>query len=116
MKYLVLIRVDEKLAAKRTAADGEAVMRETLAWVEETQARGARIIGDRVQPVEKARIVRERGGRLSVTDGPFAEVKEQIGGFDILECGSMKEAEEIASRHPARKFGAIEVREVWPLQ
>ena len=58
-------------------------------------------------------MVRVRGGKPFVTDGPFAETKELIAGFDVLECSSLEEAVDIASRHPVAAFGAIDVREFW---
>jgi hypothetical protein len=72
------------------------------------------IQGDRLRPVEDAKTVRMRGGELLVTDGPFAESKEKIVGFDIIDCDSHDEAIEIASRHPMARRGRIEVRALWP--
>jgi hypothetical protein len=81
------------------------------AWLAETHRRGIRLEGDRLCPVTDATTVRE-GGRL-VTDGPFAETKEQIGGYDLLECADLAEAIEVAGKHPVAAFGAIELRPVW---
>jgi hypothetical protein len=83
------------------------------AWLHDVDSRGKRVTGDRLQSVEDARTVRVRGGRKIVTDGPFAEAKEVILGFDILECGSMDEAVEIAAKHPMARAGRIEVRAFW---
>lgn len=74
-----------------------------------------RIIGDRLRPVTAAKTVRMRGGRRMITDGPFAETKETILGFDILECASMDEAIEIAAKHPMARAGRIELRPFWPI-
>ena len=71
------------------------------------------MFGNQLRPQEEAQVVRLRGGKPFVTDGPFAETKEQIAGFDVLECDSLEEAVEIASRHPVAEFGAIDVREFW---
>ena len=61
----------------------------------------------------RAKSVRVRDGKKLITDGPFAETKEVVGGFDILECGSLDEALEIASRHPVAEIGTIEIRPFW---
>lgn len=84
------------------------------AWVEETNRTGKRVLGERLKPVGEAKTVRVRGGRTLVTDGPFAESKEVILGFDILECASMEEAIEVAARHPMARAGRLEVRAFWP--
>ncbi|RYD93855.1 MAG: hypothetical protein EOP61_22780 [Sphingomonadales bacterium] len=74
-----------------------------------------RLIGDRLRPPADAKTVRMRGGRRMVTDGPFAETKETILGFDILDCASMDEAIEIAAKHPMARAGRIELRPFWPI-
>ena len=86
---------------------------EIEAWLHDVESRGQRIDGDRLRPVGDARTVRMRGGRKMVTDGPFAEAKEVILGFDILECVSIDEAVEIAAKHPMARAGRIEVRAFW---
>ena len=85
-------------------------------WVADVEARGLRVIGERLRPVEDATLVRVRGGELLVTDGPFAETKEWIAGYDILECADLDEAIEVASTHPMAKFGRIELRPAWPME
>ena len=89
---------------------------EIEAWLDDVDGRGKRIIGDRLRPVGDAKTVRVRGGRKMVVDGPFAESKEVILGFDVLECESMYEAVEIAARHPMARAGRIEVRAFWPFE
>lgn len=84
-------------------------------WVEETDESGVNVGGDRLEPVEKARTVRRRNGSVHVTDGPFAETREVIAGFDLLECRDMDHAVEVAARHPMATRGIIEVRALWPL-
>ena len=69
--------------------------------------------GDQLAPPRRARTVRVRDGRKLVTDGPFVETKEAVGGFDILECDSLDEAVEIAAAHPLAQMGTIEVRPLW---
>lgn len=84
-------------------------------WVTDLDGRGVRLHGDRLRPAEDAATVRVRGGKRLVTDGPFAESKEMIAGYDIIECSSRDEAIEIAAGHPMARFGRVEVREFWPL-
>ena len=89
---------------------------EVEAWVEDLEQRGKRRTGDRLRPVTEAKTVRVRGGRRQVSDGPFAESKEVILGFDILECDSIAAAVDIAARHPMARAGWIEVRAFWPFE
>jgi hypothetical protein len=119
MKYLMLICWD----AERMDAQSEPVHtepeptdtadKEFFRWLEDLQARGIWVAGDQLAPPRMARSVRVRGGKTLVTDGPFAETKEAVGGFDLLECGSLEEAVEIAAGHPAAQTGTIEVRPLW---
>lgn len=85
-------------------------------WVAETRARGVSEFGERLRPGEDATTVRVREGRVLVTEGPFTEAKEWVGGFDIIDCRDLDEAIEIAAKHPAARFGTAEVRPfmVWP--
>jgi hypothetical protein len=80
--------------------------------VAETDGSGERLLGERL-PAETAKVVRRRGERLLVTDGPFAESKEQIAGFDVIEAESLERALEIASRHPMARGGLVEVRQFY---
>jgi hypothetical protein len=83
------------------------------AWVDEMEGRGVRRFGSRLRPVSTATTVRVRDGEVLVSDGPFAETKEQVGGFDLLECKDLDEAIEVASKHPAATFGTMELRPLW---
>jgi hypothetical protein len=83
-------------------------------WVAETNGRGVRLYGSQLEPPGSARTVRVRDKHAIVTDGPFAETKEQIAGFDVLECADLDEAIEVASRHPMARLGVLEVRPFWP--
>src|SRR5262245_46844978 len=83
------------------------------AWVAEMRRRGAYRSGELLRPPEEAASVRVRDGQVLVSDGPYAETKEQVGGFTILECAGLEEAVELASTHPAARGGTIEVRPVW---
>lgn len=82
-------------------------------WVEEMDGRGVRLHGARLRPVSAATTVRVRGDEVLLSDGPFAETKEQVGGYDLIECADLDEAIEVASKHPVARFGTIEVRPIW---
>jgi hypothetical protein len=86
---------------------------EGFPWVDDLRERGIWLTGDQLAPPRRARSVRVRDGKTLVTDGPFAETKEAVGGFDLLECGSLEEAVEIAASHPLAEAGVIEVRPLW---
>ena len=79
-------------------------------WVEENDAAGRRLEGMALAPVDAATTVRVRDGRLLVSDGPFAETKEVIVGFDLLECKDLDEAIEVARAHPMARRGRLELR------
>ncbi|HME66566.1 MAG TPA: YciI family protein [Streptosporangiaceae bacterium] len=108
MTYLMLICVAEnvQLTSEETAAIGPA----TDAWVAEMDGQGVRREGAPLRPVREAAVVRIRDGEVLVSDGPFAETKEQIAGYDVVECSSLDEAIEVAAKHPVARFGAVEVR------
>ena len=84
-------------------------------WVTEMDGRGVRLTGNRLRPQTDSTTVRVRGGEVLLSDGPFAETKEQMYGFDLLECADLDEAIEVASKHPNARHGAMEIRPVWPL-
>ena len=86
------------------------------AWVADTDRKGVRVFGSELGPRENARTVRVRDQRTLVTDGPFAETKEQIAGFDLLDCADLDEAIGIASRHPMARGGILEVRPLWAFE
>jgi len=114
MKYLLLVCWDaEKMNAQTEPDPNEPREEKGFPWVDDLQARGIWLTGDQLAPPRRARTVRVRNGKTLVTDGPFAETKEVIGGFDLLECGSLDEAVEIAAAHPIAQMGTIEVRPLW---
>jgi hypothetical protein len=84
-------------------------------WVSEMDGRGVRLEGNRLRPQSDSTTVRVRGGDVLISDGPFAETKEQMYGFDLLECADLDEAIEVASKHPNARHGVMEIRPVWPL-
>ena len=107
MRYLMLVCGDPSAEPFDPTQDNVAE------WVSTNDRNGTRIIGHRLADIGTARTVRVRRGKLLVTDGPFAETKEWIAGFDLLECQSMDEAIQVASQHPMARFGRIEVRPLW---
>jgi hypothetical protein len=114
MKYLLLVCWEaDAMNAQEEPQPGEMTEEESFPWLDDVQARGIWVTGDQIAPPRRARSVRVRDGKTLVTDGPFAETKEAVGGFDIVECGSLDEAVEIAAGHPIAQFGTIEVRPFW---
>ncbi|MBT2420228.1 nuclear transport factor 2 family protein [Streptomyces sp. ISL-22] len=105
MKYMLLVCGDDTADASGMAP--------VEPWVEELGDRGVRLHGHRLARPAEAVTVRVRGGDVLRADGPFAETKEYVAGFDILECDSMAEAVEAAARHPVATIGAMEVRPFW---
>lgn len=107
MKYLQLICIENQTDTPEAAA----AMREHVEpWVEETVARGINIVGKPLDDPATAKTVRIRDGETLISDGPFADTKEFIGGLDILDCENLDEAIEVASKHPVSWFHAIELR------
>jgi hypothetical protein len=104
MRFLMFVIDDPDLAGTEDSS--------AVPWVEEVK--DLRLEGDRLRPVSDATTVWPKdGGGTFVSDGPFAETKEQICGYDILECADLEEAVEAAAKHPMAKLGAIELRPVW---
>lgn len=111
MKYLLMHAVDETV---EYGPEEQARLDSALtSWLEEAHRRDARRHGSRLRPVGDATSVRVRDGDVLVADGPFAETKEQIGGFDVIECAELDEAIDLASRHPCALIGTVEVRPFW---
>ncbi|RKS79485.1 hypothetical protein BZB76_0955 [Actinomadura pelletieri DSM 43383] len=111
MKYLMLICGDEN--AELTADELALLEEDTIDWVEKMDARNVRKLGARLRLTDTATTVRVRDGETILSDGPFTETKEQILGFDLIECADLEEALEIASKHPTAQRGSIEVRPLW---
>ena len=121
MKYLLLVcwdtdRMNAQAEPDRTALPTDDEDEEPFPWVDDLRAAGKWKIGDQLAPPKRARTVRRREGRTIVTDGPFAETKESVGGFDLIECDSFDEAVAIAASHPVAEGGTIEVRPLWGQQ
>ena len=114
MKFLMFVCWDTDDMNAQTEPDpAERREEESFPWLDELQAKGIWVTGDQLAPPRRARTVRVRDGKALVTDGPFVETKEAVGGFDIIECGSLEEAVEIAAAHPVAQMGTIEVRPLW---
>ncbi|WP_318783741.1 YciI family protein [Plantactinospora soyae] len=111
MKYLLMVCVDESIQS--SPEESAAEVKAATAWAQDTQARGVRVLGDRLRPTKEATTVRVRDGELLVSDGPFAETKEQLAGFDVIECASLDEAVQVASAHPGAQIGTVELRPFW---
>jgi len=111
VKYLMLVCVDESV--ELSPGEGARLGAAADAWVEEMARRGVRLTGQRLRPVSDATTVSVRGGEVLIADGPFAETKEQIAGYDVLDCADLDEAIEVAAKHPVATVGKIEVRPFW---
>ena len=112
MKYLCLIYDDERAMGTMPKAEMEAMMDEYFAFSEGVKKSGHYIGGNALQPTQTATTVRVRGGKVSTTDGPFAETKEQLGGYYLIEAKDLNDAILVASKIPSAKFGAVEVRPI----
>ena len=112
MRYMLMI-CDDESGQVGPPSEVEADPR-FRAWSEEMGRRfGVQRGGARLRPSSDATTVRVRDGEVLLSDGPFAESKEQMGGFDLIECANLDEAIEVASKHPVAEFGVIEVRPLW---
>jgi len=109
MKYMMFICHEPERLEEAVAL----VEKDGGAWLREMVGRGVRLEGNALRPPHESTTVRVSGGQTLLTDGPFAESKEAIAGFDIIDCADLDEAIEIASRHPCAPVGAIELRPFW---
>ena len=112
MKYLCLAYEEQHKLDELSEREWQALRQETLDYVESLRKSGRLILTHALQSATTASTVRIRDGNRSVTDGPFAETKEQIGGFFLIEAGDIREAIEIAARWPSARIGSIEVRPI----
>ena len=116
MRYLCLVYVEEKKVRALSRREYEALVADALAYEDELRRGGHYLASDALQPVESATTLRNRSGRVSITDGPFAETKEQLGGFILIEARDLNEALHLASEIPCGRIGSIEVRPVLELK
>ena len=115
MRYLLMIAVDETEAAGVTPDEAAASMAAYEEFMKKTADRGVLRGGERLRPSTDATTVRVRNGEVLTTDGPFAETKEQLGGYFVVECADLDEAIEVAAAIPGAAFGSIEVRPIWEM-
>lgn len=116
MKYLLMCCIEERKLTAMSTSECEALMDETSAYCDALQKSGHLIVAEPLGPVQTAMTVRVRNGKVSVTDGPFAETKEQIDGFFLINATDLNEATQVASRCPSVRFGSMEVRPVMARQ
>ena len=112
MKYLCLIYENEKNWETMPQSDAEAIMKEYFAFTEDIRKNGKYVAGEALQPTPTATTVRVRNGKISTTDGPFVETKEQLGGFYLIDAKDLNDAIQVAARIPSARLGSIEVRPV----
>ena len=112
MRYLILINDPESAWAKMAKSDTDAMMGQYFKYTEEMRAAKVLLAGEALQPVHTATTVRVRNGKTVNTDGPFAETKEQLGGFYLIDVPNLDEALKWAAKCPSATLGSIEVRPV----
>jgi hypothetical protein len=112
MKFICLVYNEERNLEALSEGELGAFMGECGAWVEDLRGGGHHVTSMGLQSVRTATTVRNRSGNVSVTDGPFAETKEQLGGFTVIDARDLNEALQLAARLPAARLGSVEVRPV----
>lgn len=115
MKYLLLIHADESTDEALSEAEMGEIVGEYVKIAEELEADGRLLASERLRPVSTATTLRERDGEFLVTDGPFAETKEQLGGFYLIDVEDLDAAIAVARRFPSVRYGSVEVRPVWEM-
>jgi hypothetical protein len=115
-KFVFLIYHDENTLEALPPGEMQALVDAALDYDDEIRESGHHIVSNALQPARTARTVRVRGGSVSATDGPFAETKEQLGGFFLVEAKDIDEAVAVAARFPPARLGVIEVRPVQELR
>jgi hypothetical protein len=116
MKYVCLVYQDEQRLETMSDEELEQCARDCFGFVNELEKSGNHVFSSGLQSARTATTLRRRNGALSVTDGPFAESKEVLGGFTIIEARDLNEAIQLASRFPAANFGTVEVRPAFDCQ
>ena len=112
MRYLCLIYENEKAWESKPQSELEAIMGEYFAFTENIRSNGKLVAGEALQPTQTATTVKVRNGKISTTDGPYAETKEQLGGFYLIDAKDLNDAIQVASKIPGARDGAVEVRPV----
>src|SRR5262245_22313207 len=116
MRYMCLVYFESKLLDDMSKNAKETLDRESMAYDAQLSKSGHFIAAEALDSVASAVTVRVRNGRIAATDGPFAETREQLGGFILVEARDLNEAIQVASKVPLAKLGSIEVRPVWILK
>ena len=111
MRYALLICTDET----DLSTQGEDLLPQYVSWTEEMGKRGVLQGGERLRPTSAATTVQVRNNQVLTSDGPFAETKEQLGGFFLVDCRDLDEAIEVASKIPGARHGTVEVRPIWEM-
>ncbi len=112
MKYLCLAYEEERKLNSLSRSEWDDLRNETLAYVGELRESGSLILAEALQSVRTASTVRVRDGKASITDGPFTETKETLGGFFLIEAADLDEAIRVAEKWPSARLGSIEVRPI----
>ena len=115
MRYVLMICTDETTGEALSPDEGSAVLAEYGAFSDEMGRRGVLQGGARLRPTTDATTVRVRDGEVLTSDGPFAETKEQMGGFFLVDCKDLDEAIDLASKLPGARSGSVEVRPIWEM-
>ena len=113
MRYLLMIYTNETADQTATPAEQAAVMEAYNNFSRDLTTSGAFVAGEALQPTSTATTVQVRNGKTNTTDGPFAETKEQLGGYYLLNCKDLNEALQWAAKIPGAAFGSVEVRPIW---
>ena len=116
MQYLCLVYNEDNAFESMSEAEQKALTRESLAYDEDLRRQGHFLGANALQPVNSATTVRVRNGKVSTTDGPFAETKEHLGGYILIEARDLNEALQVASKIPMARIGSIEVRPILHLE
>ena len=116
MQYLLFCCFNEKQWENLPALQRDGIMRDYGEWVRSTTSSGHHVAGAQLMPTASARSIRGGNGKAAVTDGPFAETKEQLAGFYMVEARDLNEAIQIAGRIPPARVGSIEVRPIRPIR
>jgi hypothetical protein len=112
MRYLCLIYDEEKKIEGMSKTESDQFMGEYFAFTDDIKKKGQYIGGEALQPVQTATTVRVRNGKISTTDGPFAETKEQLGGYYLINARDLNDAIQVAAKIPSARLGTVEVRPV----
>ena len=115
MKFILMIHGNEQAEGRRTEAEVKQIVGQHMKVAQDLRAAGKMLHAERLRPQAEATRLRTKAGQPQLTDGPFAETKEVIGGFYLIDCASKAEAVEWASKLPIGEYGFIEVRPIWEM-